>query len=181
MNKVLFSREAAAMEPQPNTTTAGAVPRPSKHKKTGRSMLTNRPGYLPRQPLSPFARARRHRDLVATFLAAIGPSEVNDLTQVMVRRAAELTLAAEMARASMLIGNHTDILALVRLENTAKRATAALGIKIEPAAPKTPRALQHARARWEAQEAQEKVKAAQAAHREATAKNTEAPDDRAAK
>jgi hypothetical protein len=47
---------------------------------------------------------------------------VTDLTQVMVRRAAELTTAVEMARADMITGVPTDMIALVRLEGVAARA-----------------------------------------------------------
>jgi cobalamin-dependent methionine synthase I len=130
---------------------------------------------------------RRRRDLVETFMAALGgPSVVNDLTQVTVRKAAELVVLAEATRAGMLNGVVTDITALIRIEGEARRACRALGLKIEPVPPKTtPAGLQRARARWDADEkakaeADEKAKA-QAVEEagEATAKdNTDLPDAR---
>jgi hypothetical protein len=125
--------------------------------------------------LSPRAQDRRRRDLIAAFLTALGPFGVNDLTQVMVRRAAELTVAAEVVRAGMLTGNlQSDITGLIKLENAARRAVLALGIKVEK-----PRGgdggLTIARARWEEQQEQAKAREA------TTAKDTEAPpDDRSA-
>ena len=123
---------------------------------------------------------RRRRDLVETFMAALGgPSVVNELTQVTVRKAAELVVLAEATRAGMLNGVVTDIIGLIRIEGEARRACRSLGLKIEPVPPKTtPAGLQRARARWKADE---KAKAAQAAEKagEATAKdNTELPDAR---
>jgi hypothetical protein len=81
----------------------------------------------------------------------------------------------EMARANMLNGQPTDMLALVRLEGVASRAVRALGIKVEPP-PAKARGLELARRRW-AEDAERAKKA-----REATAaKDTEVPpDDRAA-
>jgi hypothetical protein len=77
---------------------------------------------------------RRRRDLVATFMAALGgPSVVNDLTQVTVRKAAELVVLAEATRANMLNGVPTDMLALVRLEGVAARAIKVLGLRAENA------------------------------------------------
>jgi hypothetical protein len=136
-----------------------------------RSRASNDPKYIPKQP-NLRAQDRRRRDLIAAFLAALGPDAVNDLTQVMVRRAAELTVAAEVVRAGMLTGNlQSDITGLIKLENAARRAVLALGIKVEK-----PRGgaggLTIARARWE-----EQRKAREAS----TAKDTEVPpDDRAA-
>jgi hypothetical protein len=97
----------------------------------------------------------------------------------MVRKAAELTVMVEMARAGMLNGEPTDMLALVRLEGVAARAVRALGLKIEPVPPKTTRVLELRRQRWE--EAAE-AKAAQAAQREASSEQnpTELPDGREA-
>ena len=121
---------------------------------------------------------RRRRDLVATFMDALGgPSMVNELTQVTVRKAAELVVLAEATRAGMLNVVVTDIIGLIRIEGEARRACRSLGLKIEPVPPKTtPAGLLRARQRWKADE---KAKAAQAAERagEATAKdNTELPD-----
>jgi hypothetical protein len=141
-----------------------------------RSRMTNDLRHLQKQP-NPRAQDRRRRDLITAFLTALGPEAVNDLTQVMVRRAAELTVACEVVRAGMLAGNlQSDITGLIKLENAARRAVLALGIKVEK-----PRGgdggLTIARARWEEQ--REKAKKAGEA---AASKNTEpAPDDRAAK
>jgi hypothetical protein len=91
---------------------------------------------------------RRRRDLVQTFMAALGgPSVVNDLTQVTVRKAAELVVLAEATRANMLNGEPADMLALVRLEGVAARAVKALGLRIEPP-PARARGLELARLRW---------------------------------
>jgi hypothetical protein len=114
---------------------------------------------------------RRIGDLVEAFVNALGGKQVcSDLTLVAVRRAAELQAMCEMARANMLNGQPTDMLALVRLEGVASRAVRALGLKTEK-----PRGgdggLTIARARWE-----EQRKAREAT----TAKDTEVlPDDRA--
>jgi hypothetical protein len=107
---------------------------------------------------------RRRRDLVETFMAALGgPSVVNELTQVTVRKAAELVVLAEATRAGMLNGVVTDITALIRIEGEARRACRSLGLRIEPVPPKTtPAGLQRARARWAAAE---QAKAAQPARR----------------
>ena len=83
----------------------GSAPKDVRKRRQGRAHTTNDPKFLPRQPLSLRAIDRRRKDLVGAFLAALGPSGVNDLTQVMVRRAAELTVAAEVVRAGMLTGN----------------------------------------------------------------------------
>jgi hypothetical protein len=145
----------------------------------GRSQLTNNPRALPRKPLSRRALDRRRKDLIGSFLAALGPDVVDGLRAVMVRKAAELTVMVEMARAGMLNGEPTDMLALVRLEGVAARAVRALGLKIEPVPPKTTRVLELRRQRWE--EAAE-AKAAQAAQREASSEQnpTELPDGREA-
>jgi hypothetical protein len=124
----------------------------------------------PARVTNPRAQDRRRRDLITTFLSALAPFEVNDLTQVMVRRAAELTVAAEVVRAGMLTGNQNDIAGLIKLENAARRAVLALGLKIE--APKTPRGLRFARERWA-----EQAKQARRAKAAAIEPNmTESPD-----
>jgi hypothetical protein len=44
-----------------------------------------------------------------------------------------LTVAAEVVRAGMLTGNlQSDITGLIKLENAARRAVLAFGIKVEP-------------------------------------------------
>jgi hypothetical protein len=113
---------------------------------------------------------RRRRDLVETFMAALGgPSVVNELTQVTVRKAAELVVLAEATRAGMLNGVVTDITALIRIEGEARKIEAASG---------PPRGLERARARWAQQESQESNKAAKAARRgKQSAKRERPPDD----
>jgi hypothetical protein len=140
--------------------------------------LSNDAAFLPKQPLSPRAQDRRRKDLAMAFVNALGGEQAcSELTMVAVRRAVELTVTAEVVRAGMLTGNlQSDITGLIKLENAARRAVLALGIKVEK-----PRGgdggLTIARARWEEQ--REKAKKAGEA---AASKNTEpAPDDRAAK
>jgi hypothetical protein len=65
-----------------------------------RARVTNNPSFLA-GTVTPRAQARRHRDIVRILLKAIGP-EVTDLTLIAVKRAAELTLASEHARAVLL-------------------------------------------------------------------------------
>src|SRR5260221_3861331 len=131
------------MDTHQNTAESSAV-RPSSEGRPARVRLgsdgpswavrsptTNDPRHLQKQP-NPRVEDRRRRDLIAAFLSALGPSGLNDLTQVMVRRAAELTVAAEVVRAGMLTGNlQSDITGLIKLENAARRAVLALGIKVE--------------------------------------------------
>jgi hypothetical protein len=138
-----------------------------------RSRASNDPKYIPKQP-NLRAQDRRRRDLITAFLTALGPEAVNDLTQVMVRRAAELTVAAEVVRAGMLTGNlQSDITGLIKLENAARRAVLALGLRIEPP-PAKARGLTLARARWAEAETKKAEKAKTTAG-EAT-HTTEAPD-----
>jgi hypothetical protein len=60
---------------------------PASPPPASRSRSTNSPAFLPKQPLSRRALDRRRKDLVASFLAALGLDAVNGLTAVMVRRA----------------------------------------------------------------------------------------------
>jgi hypothetical protein len=157
------------MEPQPNSVAvvAGSPPVRRRFPRASRSALSNDPAFLAKQPLSPRAQDPRRRDLITAFLSALGTTGLNDLTQVMVRRAAELTVAAEVVRAGMLTGNlKSDITGLIKLENAARRAVIALGIKVEPP-PARARGLELARQRW-----------AEDAERERKAKATEVPDGR---
>jgi hypothetical protein len=154
--------------------SADSVPKAARSSGARyRSAVTNDPRFLPKRPLSRRALDRRRKDLVSSFLSALGPDAMNGLTAVMVRKAAELTVAAEVARANMLNGVPTDMLALVRLEGVAARAVRVLGIKVEK-----PRGgdggLTIARARWEEQRAQEQAEKAREA---TTAKDTEVPPD----
>ena len=59
---------------------------------------------------------------------------------VAVRKAAELTVAAEMARAAVLNGgsNAADLDVLIKLEGEARRAVRALGIKPDATKPHVP-------------------------------------------
>jgi hypothetical protein len=134
-----------------------------------RSAQTNDPKFLPKQPLSRRAVDRRRKDLVEAFVNALGGEQAcSDLTLVAVRRAAELQAMCEMARANMLNGQPTDMLALIRLEGCASRAVRLLGIKVEKPPPKA-LGLTLARQRWAEQDAREAARKAKA---------TEAPDGR---
>lgn len=79
------------------------------------------------------AVGRRVCDLLRGFLRATGdPSDT--VLQSNALRAAELTVAAETARAKLLAGDG-DIDAVVRIEGMAARAVRTLGIKPAPSAP----------------------------------------------
>jgi hypothetical protein len=79
---------------------------------------------------------------------------------------------AEATRAAMLNGAQIDITALIRIEGEARHACRALGLKFEPAPPKTtPAGLRFARERWAQAEAT-RVKRA-----EASTQNTTEPED----
>jgi len=74
---------------------------------------------------------QRRRDLVAIYLEAIGGrAAASELALVQIRKAAELTCAAEAMRARVLAGDPAvSVDALVKLEGEARRAVRALGIK----------------------------------------------------
>ena len=58
---------------------------------------------------------------------------MSELQLVQVRKAAELTAAAEAVRARVLVGDATaDLDALVKIEGEARRALRALGIPSSP-------------------------------------------------
>jgi hypothetical protein len=105
-------------------------------QKMGRSRATNDPAFLPPATTN-LRRARRRRDLVAMFLNACGGREASELTLVAIRKAAELTVAAEAARAAVLNGGScaADLDVLIKLENEARRAVRALGLKVDSAKP----------------------------------------------
>jgi len=65
-------------------------------KLKGRARAINDPGYVPLAS-SHRAQSRRRRDLVAIFLDALGGTA--DPQMVQLRKAAELTVAAETLRA----------------------------------------------------------------------------------
>lgn len=72
------------------------------------------------------ARGRRVNDLLRSFLRAMS-KRGNCLAQADALRAAELTVAAEEARAKLLAGEG-DANGVVRLENLAARAVRKLGL-----------------------------------------------------
>ncbi len=94
-----------------------------------RARETNDPCHV--SGLDPHSQqGRRHRDLVLIFMDALGGVDaVSDLRLVEVRKAAELTAAAEVVRADVLAGKSSDISALVKIEGEARRAVRSLGIK----------------------------------------------------
>jgi hypothetical protein len=109
--------------------------------RTNRAKVTNDPAFLPRAASGWRAQTRRRRDLVATFLAALGGiNAVSDLALIAVKRAAELTAAAEITRAAVLNGgnNAATLDALIKLEGEARRSVRALGLKLDAAKPHVP-------------------------------------------
>ena len=102
-----------------------------------RAKVTNDPAFLP-GAVGHRALDRRRRDLVRMFLAELPGA--GDLVLVAVRKAAELTVAAEMARAAVLNGGAcaADLDMLVKLEGESRRAVRALGIKVNFARPHVP-------------------------------------------
>jgi hypothetical protein len=96
-----------------------------------RAKATNDPFSLPL--VNKRAQDRRRRDLVTAFIAGLGgPSAASELALIHVRRAVELTVAAEQTRAAMLTGAAVDLDQLVKLEGEARRAMRTLGIKLGP-------------------------------------------------
>jgi hypothetical protein len=95
----------------------------------GKSRLTNRPTRLAGVD-GRSSQSRRRRDLIATYVAALGgadkvsPTAMNDIV-----RAADLVAIAEKSRADALRGENVDLSALIRLEGAADRAVRRLGIK----------------------------------------------------
>jgi hypothetical protein len=159
--------------PQPNSTASATRSLPVRRRfpRTSRSAVTNDPRFMTKGSPTPRAVDRRRRDLVEAFLAALGPDGVTDLSLLMVRKAAELTVAAELARAGMLTGTSpSDVTGLIKLENAARRAVLALGLRVEPAS-KQSSGLAIARARWEEQ----RVQARKAREATTAPTNTEEP------
>jgi hypothetical protein len=119
------------------------------------NMLANRPAILTGSPTSRAAitndplrvradgrtpQGRRLRDLFRSFQVAAGnPSDPASVASILA--AAELTVAAEEARAALLAGSG-DIEQVVRLENLAARAVRRLGVK-PGVAPKAPTLAEH--------------------------------------
>ena len=99
-----------------------AASSPAIAKLKGRARATNDPAYVPLAS-SHRAQSRRRRDLVAIFLDALGGrAAVSELQLVQVRRAAELSTAAEAVRARVLAGD-------AAIEGEARRAVRALNLK----------------------------------------------------
>ena len=97
-----------------------AASSPAIAKLKGRARATNDPAYVPLAS-SHRAQSRRRRDLVAIFLDALGGrAAVSELQLVQVRKAAELTTAAEAVRARVLAGDAAmDLELLVKIEGEA--------------------------------------------------------------
>ena len=136
------------MDLQPETSDLvqrqSAASRPVTRQRQGRSRATNDPLFLARDQTGR-RQARRRRDLVRLLIDGLGGWEaVSDLTLVTVRKAAELTVAAEVARARVLEAGTcaADLDMLVKLEGEARRAIRALGLKpldvAKPGAAPTP-------------------------------------------
>jgi hypothetical protein len=105
------------------TRTAAATKTP-----TNRAAMTNDPLRVRADGRTP--QGRRIRDLFRAWHMAMGrPSDPT--VQALVLTAAELTVAAETARAALLAGTG-DVDAVVRLENLASRSVRKLGIKPSP-------------------------------------------------
>jgi hypothetical protein len=117
----------------------------------GRSRATNDPRFLPKQTPSRRAQDRRRKDLVAVLIEGCG-GDVGELALVAIRKAAELTVAAEVARARLLNGDPgINIEILVKLEGEARRAMhglAAFGLTAARTPGGPAPGLAAARARW---------------------------------
>jgi hypothetical protein len=123
-----------------------AAPKPP----TNRSALTNDPRTFAGLKLTS-PRGRRFRDLLNAFLNRMGnPSD--PIRQADAIAAASAMVIAEDTRARALRGEGVDLDALVRLENTAHRATRKLGIK-PSAGPKVPTLAEHLAAKRAAEAA----------------------------
>jgi hypothetical protein len=96
---------------------------------TTRSRVTNRPRKMVLSGTT--TEGRRLLDIADALADGLGGwKALSDLMAARVRRAAELVVLAEMARRDALTGKvvvNPDT--LVRLENTAARSLAALGLK----------------------------------------------------
>jgi hypothetical protein len=103
---------------------------------TNRSATTNDP--MRARASGRTSGGRRVRDLYRCYLA--GMNNPDDACRAQVLAAAELTVAAENARAELLAGQG-DIEQIVRLENLANRAVKRLGKRTE--APQGPTLAEH--------------------------------------
>lgn len=112
-----------AMMEQPDMF--GGLPReaPREAPRVRRSRVTNDPSRRANQNT---ARGRRVADLLRGFIEAMG-CPTSPIRQADALQAAELTVAAEDARAELLAGRG-DLDQVVRIENAARRAVKKLGI-----------------------------------------------------
>jgi hypothetical protein len=113
--------------------------------------------------------ARRKTALVKALIKALtgGEGELDPIVTAQVHRCAELSVAAEIARAQMLTGPTTsgDLELLVKLEGELRRAFVVLGAPLRAKLPPEPSpGLAIAQARWAEQAAQEARKAREASH-----------------
>jgi hypothetical protein len=120
------------MEVNQPATRAAIAARPL----TSRSATTNRPL---RRANGNTATGRRVRDLFRAYVTGAGNPD-SDAFRAAALAAAELTVAAEAARAKLVAGEG-DLDQLIRLENLASRSVRRLGIKAVPDKPKPGEAL----------------------------------------
>lgn len=115
-----------------------------KRPPTCRSSITNGRHRVAGPVDGRSAAGRRMRDLMAIYAESLGGAEqLSDHQVTAVRRAAELVVIAETARAAVLEGKSTDLDGLVRAENMAGRAVRQLGIRPVAAKPKGPTLAEH--------------------------------------
>lgn len=96
---------------------------------TVRSRTTNDPRHIPGVD-GRKREQRRRRDLIRILITTFGGFDaVSELQLVDIRKAAELTAAAETVRARLLGGDSTiDLSTLVKLEGEARRAMRAVSV-----------------------------------------------------
>ena len=123
--------------------TATAEPLPTR-----RARITNNPISV-RADLNT-SQGRRVADLYRSYLRAMG-DPADTAAQADVLAAAELTVAAEMARVDLLAGK-ADVDQLVKLENLAARAIRRLGIRQNAASAPVPSIHDYAAALSEEEE-----------------------------
>ena len=120
-----------------------AASSPAIAKLKGRARATNDPAYVPLAS-SHRAQSRRRRDLVAIFLDALGGrAAVSELQLVQVRKAAELTTAAEAVRARVLAGDAGWTL------SCSSRSRAKQGARFERSTSRPPPSAARPSLKWE--------------------------------
>jgi hypothetical protein len=111
-------------------------PARARHRHKARSRITNYcdelPGVSGNDP-----KARRFRDLVNAFVAALGGLErVGDIKLVIVRQLAALVVNAEETAAQMVKGEKINVGELCTLSSTCLRLSVRLGLeRTEPPKP----------------------------------------------